>query len=252
MSILKLNNITIEREGPNPEESGRASKTVVNDASLEVHSGEVHIIMGPNGSGKSTLLNALMGHPAYKITGGTMMLDGEDIIGLPPEKKASKVAFRSMQYLPGIAVVTMLSFLHRAYRLLKGSEISVPDFYKALTEKVKAAGLDESLIKRFVNVDFSGGEKKQGEIIQLLALEPKFALLDEIDSGVDIESLTKVFAGIEQLRKEGTGFLIVTHLGTILEKVTPDRVSVMKGGTIVRTGGAELAREILTNGFETI
>ena len=236
MSTLKLNNITIEREG----------KTVVNDASLEVHSGEVHIIMGPNGSGKSTLLNALMGHPAYKVTGGTMMLDGEDIIGLPPEKKASKGIFLSMQYLPGIAGVTMLSFLHRAYRLLKGNEISVPDFYKALTAKVKAAGLDESLVKRFVNVDFSGGEKKQGEIIQLLALEPKFALLDEIDS------LNKVFAGIEQLRKEGTGFLIVTHLGTILEKVTPDRVSVMKGGTIVRTGGAELAREILTNGFETI
>jgi len=242
MSTLKLNNITIERE----------SKTVVNDASLEVHSGEVHIIMGPNGSGKSTLLNALMGHPAYKVTGGAMMLDDEDIIGLPPEKKASKGIFLSMQYLPGIAGVTMLSFLHRAYRLLKGSEISVPDFYKALTAKVKEAGLDESLVKRFVNVDFSGGEKKQGEIIQLLALEPKFALLDEIDSGVDIDSLNKVFAGIEQLRKEGTGFLIVTHLGTILEKVTPDRVSVMKGGTIVRTGGAELAREILANGFETI
>lgn len=248
MSTLKLNNITIEREG----------KTVVNDASLEVHSGEVHIIMGPNGSGKSTLLNALMGHPAYKVTGGTMMLDGEDIINLAPEKKAAKGIFLSMQYLPGIAGVTMLSFLHRAYRLLKGSDISVPDFYKTLTAKVKDAGLDESLVKRFVNVDFSGGEKKQGEIIQLLALGPKFALLDEIDSGVDIDSLTKVFAGIEQLRKEdlpaqaGTGFLIVTHLGTILEKVTPDRVSVMKGGTIVRTGGAELAREILKNGFETI
>ena len=242
MSTLKLNNITIEREG----------KTVVNDASLEVHSGEVHIIMGPNGSGKSTLLNALMGHPAYKVTGGSMMLDGEDVISLPPEKKASKGIFLSMQYLPGIAGVTMLSFLHRAYRLLKGSEISVPDFYKALTAKVKAAGLDENLVKRFVNVDFSGGEKKQGEIIQLLALEPKFALLDEIDSGVDIDSLTKVFAGIEQLRKEGTGFLIVTHLGTILEKVMPDRVSVMKGGTIVRTGGADLAREILSKGFENI
>lgn len=242
MSTLKLNNITIEREG----------KTVVRDASLEVHSGEVHIIMGPNGSGKSTLLNALMGHPAYKVTGGTMVLDGEDIINLAPEKKASKGIFLSMQYLPGIAGVTMLSFLHRAYRLLKGSDISVPDFYKALTIKIKEAGLDESLVKRFVNVDFSGGEKKQGEIIQLLALEPKFALLDEIDSGVDIDSLSKVFAGIEQLRKEGTGFLIVTHLGTILEKVTPDRVSIMKGGTIVRTGGAELAREILANGFENI
>ena len=242
MSTLKLNNITIEREG----------KVVVNDASLEVRKGEVHIIMGPNGGGKSTLLNALMGHPAYTVTGGTMMLDNEDIINLPPEKKASKGIFLSMQYLPGIAGVTMLSFLHRAYRLLKGSDISVPDFYKSLTAKVKAAGLDEGLVKRFVNVDFSGGEKKQGEIIQLLALEPKFALLDEIDSWVDIDSLNKVFAGIEQLRKEGTGFIIVTHLGTILEKVTPDRVSVMKGGTVVRTGGAELAREILTKGFENI
>lgn len=242
MSTLKLNNITIERE----------SKVVVNDASLELHSGEVHIIMGPNGSGKSTLLNALMGHPAYKVTDGTMMLDGEDIMSLPPEKKAGKGVFLSMQYLPGIAGVTMLSFLHRAYRLLKEDDISVPDFYRVLAAKVRSAGLDESLIKRFVNVDFSGGEKKQGEITQLLALEPKFALLDEIDSGVDIDSLSKVFAGIEELRKEGTGFLIVTHLGTILEKVTPDRVSVMKGGMIVRTGGADLAREILAKGFENI
>jgi len=248
MSTLKLNNITVLREG----------KTIVDDVSLEVNSGEVHIIMGPNGSGKSTLLNALMGHPAYEVTSGTIVLDGEDITNLPTEKKAGKGIFLSMQYLPEVPGVTVLSFLHRAYRMLKGSDIAVLDFYKTLTEKVKAVGINEELLKRSVNVGFSGGEKKQGEIIQLLALEPKFALLDEIDSGVDIDSLNKVFAGIEQLRAQGlpaqagTGFLVVSHLSTILEKVTPDRVSVMKGGKIVRTGGAELVREILTTGFENI
>src|SRR3989344_5770108 len=241
-SVFSLNNLTINRAG----------EPVVSDVSLDVREGEIHIILGPNGSGKSTLLNAVMGHPSYEIVNGTILLDGEDVTTLPTEKKANKGITLAMQYLPAIPGVTMLSFLHRAHRLLKGDEISVPNFYKNIVEKIKEFNLDDNLLKRSVNVGFSGGEKKQGEFIQLLALEPKFALLDEIDSGVDIDSLNKVFAGIEQLRKEGTGFLIVTHLGTILEKVTPDRVSVMKGGTIVRTGGAELAREILTNGFETI
>ncbi len=239
MHTLSIKNITVTREG----------KVVVDGASLEVRSGEIHIVMGANGSGKSTLLNAVMGHPAYKIEGGALVLDGEDITTLPVEKKSSKGIFLSMQYLPAIDGVTVLTFLHRAHRILKGSDISVLDFYKSLVAKVQEFGLDESLLKRFVNVGFSGGEKKQCEIIQLLALEPKFALLDEIDSGVDIDSLGKVFAAIKKVRAEGTGFVIVTHLSTILEKIIPDRVSVMKDGKVSRTGGIELAKEILEKGY---
>lgn len=250
MHTLEFKNIIVEREGPNPSEHGRAGKTVVDEVSLSVKSGEVHVIMGPNGSGKSTLLNAVMGHPAYKVLGGTIALDGEDITMLPTEGKAEKGIILSMQYLPAIDGVTMITFLHRAYRLLKSTEISILDFNRMLVEKVRAAGLDEGLLKRFVNVGFSGGEKKQAEIMQLLVLEPTFALLDEIDSGVDVDSLGKVFGTIETMRKNGTGFIVVTHSGAILEKITPDRVSVMKGGKIVRSGGVELAREILSKGFE--
>lgn len=242
MHTLNIKNLTVTRE----------DKLVVDNASLEVRSGEIHIILGPNGSGKSTLLNAVMGHPVYIIKDGTVFLDNDDILALPIEKKANKGLFLSMQQLPAVGGVTMLTFLHQAYRLLKGGDVSILDFYKTLSGKIKEFNLDESLLKRYVNVNFSGGEKKQAQIIELLALEPKFALLDEIDSGVDMDSLNKVFASIEKLREHGTGFVIVTHLGTILEKITPNRVSVMKDGKIIRTGGVDLAREILENGFNNI
>lgn len=241
MHSLTIKNLTVSREG----------KSIINDVSLEVRGGEIHLILGPNGSGKSTLLNAIMGHPLYKIGSGKITLDDEDITAIATEEKAIKGMFLSMQHLPTVDGVTMLSFLHRAYRLIKKNEISVLDFYKTIETKVKEFNLDEKLLKRSVNVGFSGGEKKQGEIIQMLALLPSFALLDEIDSGVDIDSLVKVFAGIERLRKEGTGFIIVSHLGTILEKISPDRVSIMKDGKIVRTGGIEVARAVLERGFNS-
>jgi Fe-S cluster assembly ATP-binding protein len=241
MSImLSVKNFTVRCEG----------KIIVNNVFLDVHAGEIHVVLGPNGSGKSTLLSALMGHPAYEVVDGNIMFHDEDITKIPTEKKAERGIFFAPQHAPKIDGVTMLAFLHHAYRAIKKSEISVPDFYKSLTAKIKEYDLDENLLKRFVNVGFSGGEKKRGEIIQLLALEPSVALLDEIDSGVDIDSLQKVFAVIEALRKKRTGFLIVTHLSTILAHVVPDRVSVMKGGEIVQTGGVELARKILIKGFE--
>lgn len=239
MLSLIIKNLTVSRDG----------KPIINDVSLEVREKEIHLILGPNGSGKSTLLNAIMGHPLYKIEGGEIALDAENITAIPTEEKAVKGIFLSMQHLPAIEGVTMLSFLHRAYRLIKRKDVSVLDFYKTIEAKVKEFNLDEKLLTRFVNMGFSGGEKKQGELIQMLALEPSFALLDEIDSGVDIDSLTKVFAGIEKLRKEGTGFIIVSHLGTILEKIHPDRVSIMKDGKIVQTGGIEVAQEVLKKGF---
>lgn len=239
MHSLIVKNLTVSREG----------KPIINDVSLEVRVGEIHLILGPNGSGKSTLLNAIMGHPLYKIESGEIALDDENITIISTEEKAIKGIFLSMQHLPAVEGVTMLSFLHRAYRLIKRDEVSVLDFYKTIERKIKEFNLDKKLLQRFVNVGFSGGEKKQGELIQMLALEPSFTLLDEIDSGVDIDSLTKVFAGIEKLRKEGTGFIIVSHLGTILEKISPDRVSIMKDGRIIRTGGIEVAREVLKKGF---
>lgn len=240
MHTLNINNLKITHKD---------GKEIVHGVSLSVKSGELHIIMGPNGSGKSTLLNALFGHPSYSIVDGAITLDGEDITNLPTEKKAEKELFLSMQYPPEIAGVTVISFLHRAYRLLKKEEIAVLDFYRMLEEKLKKIHIDPALLKRFVNVGFSGGEKKLGEIVQLLALAPKFAFLDEIDSGVDVDALEKVFAGIEMLRKEGTAFVVVTHHGAILERMKPDFVHVMKEGSIMRTGGAELAREILSKGF---
>ncbi len=224
-------------------------KEIVHGVSFAVKSGELHIIMGPNGSGKSTFLNALLGHPSYAVSGGTVTLDGEDITNLPTEKKAGKGLFLSLQYPPEVAGVTVLSFLHHAYRLIKGKEISVLDFYRELEEKLKKINIDPVLLKRFLNVGFSGGEKKQGEVVQLIALAPRFAFLDEIDSGVDVDALEKVFAGIEMLRKDGTAFVIVTHHGAILERVKPDFVHMMKDGQIVRSGGEELAREILNKGF---
>ncbi|MBI3634503.1 MAG: Fe-S cluster assembly ATPase SufC [Candidatus Yonathbacteria bacterium] len=239
MRSLSIKNLTVSREG----------KSIINDVSVGVRQGEIHLILGPNGSGKSTLLNAIMNYPRYKIEKGNIILDNKNITLLPTEEKARRGIFLSVQHLPTVGGVTMLSFLHHAYRLIKKNEVSILDFYKMIESKVKEFNLDEKLLKRSVNVGFSGGEKKQGELIQMLALEPSFALLDEIDSGVDIDSLHKVFAGIEKLRKEGTGFIIVTHLGTILEKINPDRVSIMKGGKIVKTGGREVAREVLERGF---
>lgn len=239
MKSLIIKTLTVSRDG----------KSIIDNVSLEVCEKEIHLILGPNGSGKSTLLNAIMGHPLYKVERGEIMLDTENITASSTEEKARKGIFLSMQHLPVVPGVTMLSFLHHAYRLIKKNEVSVLDFYKMIESKVKEFNLDEKLLKRFVNVGFSGGEKKQGELIQMLALTPRFALLDEIDSGVDIDSLTKVFAGIEKLRKEGTGFIIVSHLGTILEKITPDRVSIMKDGKIVKTGGVEVAHEVLKKGF---
>lgn len=241
MHTLIINNIKVAHKD---------GKEIVHDVSLSVKSGELHIIMGQNGSGKSTLLNALLGQPSYTITSGAMLLDGEDITNISTEEKAKKGLFLSMQYPPEIAGVTMLSFLHQAIRLLKGEEVAVLDFYRALEEKLKKVGIDSTILKRFVNVGFSGGEKKQAEVAQLIALAPRFAFLDEIDSGVDVDALEKVFAGIEMLRKEGTAFVVVTHHGAILERMNPDFVHVMKDGKIERVGGALLAREILSKGFE--
>ncbi len=225
-------------------------KDIVKDISLSVASGEVHVLMGPNGSGKSSLVNAIMGHPKYKISSGGVFLNGEDITFLSTDKKAKKGLFLSLQHLPEIDGVALEKFLFRAHKEMTGKEMTVLEFHKYLADKASEYGLPAEFLKRNVNAGMSGGEKKQNEAFQLAFFEPKFAFLDEIDSGVDIDAMEKVFAVVRALREKGTGFLIITHYGKILEKITPDRVHIMKGGKMIREGGPELAKEILENGFK--
>lgn len=228
------------------------NKTVVEGASLQLRSGEVHILMGPNGSGKSSLLNALMGHPKYQLTQGDVMLDAEDITSLSTEGKARAGLFLSLQHLPEIAGVSMTSFLHRAYKEIKGSAITPLDFYKMAEKMANEAGLDAGFLKKQVNTGLSGGEKKQSEVLQLLVLQPKFAFLDEIDSGVDVDAMKKVYAGINMLKEKGIGFVLVTHHTNVLEHINADMVHVMRGGKIIASGGSELAERINKEGFEQI
>lgn len=242
MHTLALKDIAVTAEG----------KTLVEDVNLTLRSGEMHILMGPNGSGKSSLLNALMGHPKYQLSNGLITLDGEDITTLSTEKKAKAGLFLSLQHLPEIVGVSMTNFLHRAYKELKGSAITPLDFYKMMQKLAEDFGIDAGFLKKHVNSGLSGGEKKQSEMLQLLALEPKFAFLDEIDSGVDVDAMKKVYAGINMLKGKGIGFLLVTHYANILEFVVPDMVHVMRGGKIVASGGAELAERINKEGFEKI
>ena len=242
MSHLDIKNFTVSTGG----------KNVVSDMSLSIESGELHVLMGPNGSGKSSLLNAIMGHPKYVLNGGVMLLDGENITELPTEKKAKAGLFLSLQHLPEIAGVTLTNFLHRAYKELKDRKETPLEFYKMTEARANEFGIDPTFLKKHVNKGLSGGEKKQSEVLQLLALKPKFAFLDEIDSGVDVDAMKRIFAVIEHLRKEGVGFLLVTHYSNILKSLTPDHVHVMKDGKLVLSGGKELAEKIAHDGFDTI
>jgi len=222
---------------------------IIDNLSLTINSGEIHIIMGPNGAGKSSLLNAILGHPKFKIISGSILFNGEEITNLSTDKKAKLGLFLSMQHLPEIEGVTVSSFLHKAYKNFKNEEMSIIDFYKYLEDKTKSLNIDSKFLSRYINVGFSGGEKKQGEALQLAVLKPTFAFLDEIDSGVDIDSLNKVIMAIKETKKEGAGFLLVTHYDKLLSKIKPDFVHVIDQGKIVKSGGSELAEEIHKSGF---
>jgi Fe-S cluster assembly ATP-binding protein len=237
---LKIQNLTVQAE----------NKDIVRDVSLSINSGEVHIIMGSNGSGKSSLVNALMGHPKYTITEGNIFLDDENITSLSTDKKAKKGLFLSLQHLPEIDGVSFTNFLYRSYKELTGKDITLLEFNTYVKAEAEKYGLHPGFLKRSVNAGLSGGEKKQSEAFQLAFFQPKFAFLDEIDSGVDIDAVEKIFQVINQLRKEGTGFILITHYGKILEKITPDFVHIMKEGKIVKSGGPELAEEISKKGFK--
>jgi len=238
---LEINNLSV---------TTKEGKVVATDISISVKQGEVVILMGPNGSGKSSFLNAVMGHPKYEVTGGSIKLGDIDITKLTPEKKAKEGLFLSMQHLPEISGVPLASFLYQAKKDLTGENQSMMDFYKEASSMAQKIGVPEEFLKRSVNKGLSGGEKKLSEILQLSILKPKFALLDEIDSGVDVDALKKVFGAIKILKDEGMGFILVTHHPNVLEYIKPDMVYVMKDGKVERVGGVEIIENLKEKGFE--
>ncbi len=237
---LFLRTVSVEVEG----------KEIIHGLSLELPKGQVHVIMGPNGSGKSTLVNALMGHPSYTLTGGQIMLDGEDITQRAPDERSKAGLFLSMQYPPEIAGVTISNFLRMVYEAKMGEKQNPVVFYRFLQEKMEESQIDPTFAKRYVNQGFSGGEKKRAEILQLAVLDPTYAILDETDSGLDVDALKVVSEGINRFRSEEKGILLITHYNRILEYVTPDVVHIMIDGNIVKSGGAELAKDIEEKGYE--
>jgi Fe-S cluster assembly ATP-binding protein len=226
---------------------------IVSDVSFVVEKKELHVIMGPNGSGKSTLVSALMGHPRYRIVEGKFFLSGKDLTTVPPEIRAKKGMFLSPQNPPAIGGVTLASFVHRA-RLARFGKRELPplDRYRSLRQATIDAGFSETLLDRNVNEDFSGGEKKQAEIIQLIGLGPKIAFLDEPDSGLDVDAVARVGKAIMALRKKGMSVVLITHTPSLLKHVAPNKVHIMKDGRIVASGGKELAERVLKDGYEHV
>ena len=231
-------------------------KEILKGISLTMEEGELHAIMGPNGSGKSTLVNTLMGHPAYKVTKGTVEFRGKDLLAMPPEERAHTGLFLAFQYPKEIAGVTLRSFLFaakNAQQLVRNPEarkLSPIKFKKELEGVMEGLKMDTSFAERFVNQGFSGGEKKKAEILQLKVLKPSLALLDETDSGLDIDALKIVAEGINSMTSPHFSALLVTHYARILNEITPDKVHVMVSGRIVKSGGPELAKQLEKEGYK--
>jgi Fe-S cluster assembly ATP-binding protein len=227
-------------------------KEILRGIDLTVRQGEVHAMMGPNGSGKSTLASVLMGRPGYAVTGGRVLFNGEDVLSLPADRRAQRGLFLAMQYPVEIPGVSVVNFLRTAYQSVKGEQVSALAFRKHMKDKMTLLGVDDSMVQRYVNQGFSGGEKKRNEILQLAVLEPQIAILDETDSGLDIDSLKQVATGVSQLIGPDLGVLLITHYQRILNYITPDFVHVMINGRIVKSGGKELAHELEEKGYEGI
>jgi Fe-S cluster assembly ATP-binding protein len=227
-------------------------KEIVRGLSLSVPRGEVHAIMGPNGSGKSTLAKVLAGHPDYQVTRGSVSMDGVNLLELEPDERARLGLFMAFQYPSEISGVTIANFLRAAVqaRLPEGEELEATEYYAKLYEKMELLGMDRSFTSRSVNEGFSGGEKKRTEILQLAMLEPKYAVLDETDSGLDIDALKTVARGVNTLRGPNLGILLITHYQRLLNYIVPDHVHVMVAGRIVRSGRKELALELEERGYD--
>ncbi len=226
---------------------------ILHGVDLEIGAGEVHAIMGPNGSGKSTLARVLAGHGAYEVTEGEVLLDGQDLLDMDPEIRAREGVFMAFQYpveIPGVSNTYFLKAALNAVRKHRGlPEIDAVDFLKLVREKMKLVQMDDGLLHRPVNEGFSGGEKKRNEIFHMAVLEPRFAVLDETDSGLDIDALRIVSAGVNLLRGPERSFLVITHYQRLLDYIVPDRVHVLVDGRVVRSGGKELALELESKGY---
>jgi Fe-S cluster assembly ATP-binding protein len=240
---------TLEIEGLEATVEG---KPILRGIDLVVKQGETHALMGPNGSGKSTLANVLMGRPGYTLTAGQVLFKGEDITKLTADQRAQRGLFLAMQYPVEIPGVSVVNFLRTAYKSVKGKEINALEFRKHMKAKMNLIGVEDDMVQRYVNQGFSGGEKKKNEILQLAVLEPEIAVLDETDSGLDIDSLKAVAGGVAQLIGPDLGVLLITHYQRILNHITPDFVHVMIGGRIVKSGGKELAHELEEKGYDGV
>ena len=246
--MLKIDNLSVKLE--------EEDKQILDGLSLEVPAGKVHAIMGPNGSGKSTLSYVLAGRDGYEVTDGSATLNGEDLLDADPEERAASGLFLAFQYpveIPGVGNMTFLRTALNSQRKARGEdEISAPDFLKLIRAKAKDLNIDMDMLKRPVNVGFSGGEKKRNEILQMALLEPKMCILDETDSGLDVDAMKLVAEGVNALRSPDRGFLVITHYQRLLDHIKPDVVHILAGGKIVQTGGPELALEVENNGYADI
>jgi Fe-S cluster assembly ATP-binding protein len=243
MPLLEIKNLHAEVDG----------RKILQGLDLTVEKGSVHAIMGPNGSGKSTLAHVLAGKPGYEVTEGRVLLDGEDLLALDPDERAAKGLFLAFQYpleIPGVATMTFLRTAINAQRKKRGeAELLVPEFVKRVREAAKRLDIDQDMLRRGVNVGFSGGEKKRNEVLQMALLEPRLCVLDETDSGLDIDALKVVAEGVNNLRSPERAFVVITHYQRLLDHIVPDIVHVLSRGRIVRTGGKELALELEAKGY---
>jgi Fe-S cluster assembly ATP-binding protein len=243
MPMLEVKNLHVTVDG----------KQILNGLDLTVNKGEVHAIMGPNGSGKSTLAYVLAGKAEYEVTEGQVLLDGENILDLDPDERAAKGLFLAFQYpleIPGVTTMTFLRTALNAQRKKRGEvELTVPDFLRRVRDAAQKLGIDPEMLRRGVNVGFSGGEKKRNEILQMALLEPRLCVLDETDSGLDIDALKVVSEGVNRLRSPERAMVVITHYQRLLDHIVPDIVHVLSKGRIVKTGGKELAFELEARGY---
>jgi Fe-S cluster assembly ATP-binding protein len=246
--MLEIKNLHVKLE--------EEDKQILKGVNLTVGAGKVHAIMGPNGSGKSTLSYVLSGRGGYEVTEGGAMLEGEDLLEMEPEERAAAGLFLAFQYpveIPGVGNMTFLRTALNAQRKARGEdEVSAGEFLKLVREKAKTLKIDAEMLKRPVNVGFSGGEKKRNEILQMAVLEPRMCILDETDSGLDVDAMKLVSDGVNALRDAGRAFLVITHYQRLLDHIQPDVVHIMADGRIVKTGGPELALEVEKNGYADI
>jgi Fe-S cluster assembly ATP-binding protein len=246
--MLEINNLHVKLEDED--------KIILRGVNLNIGAGEVHAIMGPNGSGKSTLSYVLAGRDGYEVTEGSARLQGEELLDMEPEERAAAGLFLAFQYpveIPGVGNMTFLRTAVNAQRKARGeAEISAADFLKLVRERAKTLKIDADMLKRPVNMGFSGGEKKRNEILQMAMLEPKMCILDETDSGLDVDAMKLVSEGVNALRDAGRSFLVITHYQRLLDHITPDVVHIMAAGRIIKTGGADLALEVENNGYSDL